>query len=126
MNYTYVLSAAFLYSFGVSEKDIGHYTAAIKVNNKWEIYDDLKSKAMEVTNQKCYIIHALLFLKDEKSIDQAIESTSKGTLLKSQSKMLPKIGFLRNTMLSKVTQKIKGKTVKLKNSCAFDSLIQVI
>lgn len=63
MDDSYILLAAFLYSPGVSDSDIGHYTTGIKVNDKWEIYDDLKQKAEEVSSNKEVIIHALLYLK---------------------------------------------------------------
>lgn len=63
MNDSYVLFAAFLYSYGVSDSDIGHYTTAIKINDKWEIYDDLKQKSEEISPNKAVFIHALLYLK---------------------------------------------------------------
>lgn len=63
MNDSYILSAAFLYSLGVSDADVGHYTTGIKVNDKWEIYDDLKQKPEEVSSNKEVTIHALLYLR---------------------------------------------------------------
>lgn len=63
MNDRYILLAAFLYSPGVSGADIGHYTAAIKVNDKWEIFDDLKQKSEEVSPNKAVMIHALFYLE---------------------------------------------------------------
>lgn len=63
MDNTYVLLAAFLYSGGISGADIGHYITGIKVNDKWEIYDDLKTKPEEVSPNKAVTIHALLYLK---------------------------------------------------------------
>lgn len=63
MNDSYVLSAAFLYSLGVTSADIGHYKTAIKINDKWEIYDDMKTKFEEVSPNKEAIIHALFYLK---------------------------------------------------------------
>lgn len=62
MNDSYVLSAAVLFSYGVSDSDIRHYTAAIKINDKWEIYDDMKQKTEEVSNKEV-IVHAILYLK---------------------------------------------------------------
>lgn len=63
MNDKYILFAAFLYSLGVSAADVGHYMTGIKVNDKWEIYDDLKQKPEEVSPNKAVFIHALLYLK---------------------------------------------------------------
>lgn len=45
--------------------------------------------------------------------------------LMTSEKKQPKIGFLSNASLSTTTHKIKGKTIKLKNTCAFDSFVQV-
>lgn len=61
----YVLHAAFLYKYGVHDSDIGHYTVAIKLNEKWEIYDDYATKPKEVSNQHESIIHALFYVKRE-------------------------------------------------------------
>lgn len=55
----YVLHAAFLYKYGVNDDDIGHYTVAIKLNDKWEIYDDYVSKTKEVStysNSPCAVL----------------------------------------------------------------------
>lgn len=63
MNDDYILLAAFLYSSGVSDTDIGHYMTGIKINDRWEIYDDLKQKCEDVSPNKEVTIHALLYIK---------------------------------------------------------------
>lgn len=63
INDTYVLCAAFIYILGVSTNDHGHYTVGIKINDKWEIYDDRMKNLVEVNGQKSVIIHALFYLK---------------------------------------------------------------
>lgn len=45
--------------------------------------------------------------------------------LMTSEKKTPKIGFLRNASLSTVTHVINGRKIKLKNTCGFDSLVQV-
>lgn len=59
----FVLMAVFVYSEGVNEKDIGHYAVAVKINDKFEIYDDLEAKCQEVSGEKKVIVHALLYLR---------------------------------------------------------------
>lgn len=63
MNETFILCAAFIYTLGVSTNDHGHYSVGIKINNKWEIYDDRNKKAVEVSGRTSVIIHALIYLK---------------------------------------------------------------
>lgn len=58
-----ILFAAFIYDKGVWDKDVGHYTVGIRINEKWEISDDTKSKSKEVSANNSAAIEALLYLK---------------------------------------------------------------
>lgn len=64
-NNQFFLHAAFLYKHGAHDNDIGHYIVAIKLNEKWEMYDDYKQKAIEVSNKHSAVIHALFYVKRE-------------------------------------------------------------
>lgn len=81
------MHAAFLYQYGVHDNDIGHYTVAIKLNEKWEIYDDYKTKPKEVSNQHSAIIHALFYVKREKEIEK--ENLVHNSPLHKQAKKRP-------------------------------------
>lgn len=64
LDHRFTLVAAFLYSHGSFDSDIGHYTAAIKLNEKWEIFDDCASKTKEVSNNHKAVVHALMYVRD--------------------------------------------------------------
>lgn len=60
---SYVLFAVFICMPGINNTDIAHYTTGIRINDKWEIYDDLTDKPFEVNANKEIIVHAVLYLK---------------------------------------------------------------
>lgn len=97
-NNQYVLHAAFLYQYGAHDDDIGHYTVAIKLNEKWEIYDDYKKKAIEVSNQHSAIIHALFYVKREK-VNEKENVDNNASLQKPAKKgSAKKLGKIHNTI----------------------------
>lgn len=61
----YILVAAFLYYHGAYDNDIGHYKVAIKINEKWELFDDYEPKTKELSNNHRAVIHALMYVKNE-------------------------------------------------------------
>lgn len=66
----YILVAAFLYHHGAYDDDIGHYTVAVKFNEKWEQYDDYKSKTSFIKSHQPMIIHALFYVYNETTEEQ--------------------------------------------------------
>lgn len=70
----YILVAAFLYFHGASDSDIGHYKVAIKLNEKWELFDDYDPRTKELTNNHAFIIHALMYVKHEDESDSQEEN----------------------------------------------------
>lgn len=63
MDNTYVLAAACLYYPGVIDMDNSHYSSAIRINGKFEIYDDMDSKVSEVPSNTSKFIQALFYVK---------------------------------------------------------------
>lgn len=63
MDDKYILSAAIMCIAGVTAEDAIHYIAGIKINDRWEIYDDLKKKSEDIAPNKAMKIHVLLYLK---------------------------------------------------------------
>lgn len=63
MDKGYILSAAMMYIAGVTDEDVGQYIAGIKINDRWEIFDDLKKKSEEISPNKAMEIQVLLYLK---------------------------------------------------------------
>lgn len=64
-NNQYQLVAAFLLEPGVSDEDTGHYKVAIKLNEKFEIYDNYKSKAQEVPSKHQAVVTGLFYVKND-------------------------------------------------------------
>lgn len=59
----YFLVGLVLFNPPIFETDIGHYTAAIRLNNKWEIYDDMRSKPHPISANENAVIHCLFYIK---------------------------------------------------------------
>lgn len=78
-NDTYILAAAILSYPGVWDKDVRHFTAAIKLNQNWEIYDDIKQKPEEVSSRKSFAIRALFYLKRERQRNEETTSARRST-----------------------------------------------
>lgn len=61
---TYVLCGAILFKPPTSSVDIGHYVvAAVKINDTWEVFDDMQSKSKLFSRSKKVIIHNLLYIQ---------------------------------------------------------------
>lgn len=106
-NNQYVLLAAFLYRYGVYDNDIGHYTVAIKLNERWELFDDHESKTKELSNQHSAIIHALLYVKYEEENEKENEDKNSDNSLKKRTrtkKRRIKLPLNRQTKKQKQTE----------------------
>lgn len=64
-NKKFVLFGAFLFTPSPVPGDIGHYTAAIKINDQWEIYDDMSTKAAHWNKDKHVIIHTIFYICEQ-------------------------------------------------------------
>lgn len=73
---TYILVAAFLFKPGINLQDIGHYVTADRINERWEMYDNLKDKAVEMSSQKSVVIQSLLYLKYNQNSNNCGETSS--------------------------------------------------
>lgn len=45
------------------QRDIGHYTAAIRINNKWEVFDDMRSQSYSTSPNQSAVIHCIFYIK---------------------------------------------------------------
>lgn len=59
----YVLFGLIVFHSPLSENDIGHYSAAIRLNNRWEMYDGLRSKPFSVSAGQEAVIHCIFYVK---------------------------------------------------------------
>lgn len=59
----YVLFGLVIFKPPLLECDTGHYTSAIRINNKWEMYDDLRSKPFTVPANENAVIHCIFYIK---------------------------------------------------------------
>lgn len=65
MKRKYVLFGLILFRPPFMETDIGHYTSAIRLNNKWEMFDDSRPKSYTVPNNAKAVIHAIFYIKSD-------------------------------------------------------------
>lgn len=64
----FVIAGAIVFIPPIVDGDIGHYVCADKINNQWEIYDDLESKSPQnKSSNASVIIHALMYVISEKN-----------------------------------------------------------
>lgn len=65
-NNSFVIVGAIVFIPPIMETDIGHYIAAVKFNNQWQIYDDYDPKSPKIKSAKSNVlIHALVYVVPE-------------------------------------------------------------
>ncbi|KAJ6626442.1 hypothetical protein Bhyg_17974, partial [Pseudolycoriella hygida] len=62
-NIEYVPFGIIIFNPSFLESDTGHYSAAIQLNNRWEVYDDLRPKPYELPGNNRAVIHCVCYLK---------------------------------------------------------------
>ncbi|KAJ6648081.1 Cationic amino acid transporter 2, partial [Pseudolycoriella hygida] len=62
-NIEYVLFGIIIFNQPFLESNTGHYSAAIRLNNRWEVYDDLRPKPYELPGNNRAVIHCVFYLK---------------------------------------------------------------
>lgn len=73
----YTLASVILFEPPRNANGIGHYTAAVRQNNKFEVFDDLRTSTYTIDNKTEACIHSLLY----------VSSTYKSTSPKSPLKI---------------------------------------
>lgn len=59
---TFQLRGVVVFKPPLRDSDAGHYYAlSLRVGNKWEVYDDLKSKVTTLSGEEEISIHLLIF-----------------------------------------------------------------
>ena len=61
----FVLFGAILFTPPLIPEDLGHYTAAIKLNQRWEVYDDIRNGTYEISNEETVYFSVLFYLEEE-------------------------------------------------------------
>lgn len=59
----YALAASILFTPPVIPNDIGHYTAAIRFNSNWEVFDDLRNSTYTISDSTDICVHCLVYIK---------------------------------------------------------------
>lgn len=59
---TYLLAAAILFAPPSSVAGLGHYSAAVRINKNFEVYDDLRPRPFEIDNTTPVCIHSILYV----------------------------------------------------------------
>lgn len=65
-NHRYTLAAVIIFSPPGNHAGIGHYTSAVRINNKFEVYDDLRPRTYEIDNTMEVCVHSLLYVALQK------------------------------------------------------------
>lgn len=73
-NQKYVLFGLAVFKPPLLQGDVGHYTSAIRINNKWEMYDDLRSRPFTVSSKEKVVIHVMFYIKVDDSENSASKS----------------------------------------------------
>lgn len=63
LGHNFVLFGLLAFLPPLSVNDTGHYTALIRINNRWETFDDLRSKSYPVSSTMHIIIHCIFYVK---------------------------------------------------------------
>lgn len=63
---SYLLAAAILFAPPSNATGLGHYTTAVRINDKFEVYDDLRPNTFTVDNDLPVCIHCLLYVSPNK------------------------------------------------------------
>lgn len=58
----YALFGVILFHPPLIQDDSGHYVAAVKLNNTWQIFDDLKSKTYNIKKTEKVVVHFLFYI----------------------------------------------------------------
>lgn len=74
----YVLFGLVLFKPPIFDSDIGHYTCAIRLNNKFEMYDDMRAKPFSVSANENAVIHCLFYIKTGISVNLNRNPTNNG------------------------------------------------
>lgn len=65
-NQTYALAAVVLFSPLGNVAGLGHFTAAVRINNQFEVYDDLREKPYGISKTTEVCVHSLLYVLTQK------------------------------------------------------------
>lgn len=63
---SYLLAAAILFAPPSNATGLGHYIAAVRINDKFEVYDDLRPNTFTIGNDLPVCIHCLLYVSPNK------------------------------------------------------------
>lgn len=63
---SYLLAALILFAPPSTVTGLGHYTAAVRVNDRFEIFDDLRTNTYTIDNNLSVCIHSLLYVERKK------------------------------------------------------------
>lgn len=62
---SYLLAAVILFAPPSNVTGLGHFTTAVRINDKFEIFDDLRTNTYTVDNKLIVCIHSMLYVSAE-------------------------------------------------------------
>lgn len=60
---SYVIASVILFAPSLADGGMGHYAAAVRLNDKWEVYDDYKNEPYIMSDKDSVVIHSLFYIK---------------------------------------------------------------
>lgn len=143
-----ILFGAILYIYPLLEGDSGHYVTAIKINENWSTFDDMKTQPHLVSKKKIFVVHTLIYTEigvntSHKTAADSRKPTSQTNMENVENKRKENTAIPKSTpgdnsiqnpesSLLESDQEIVNKIVILtnggvgfRNTCAFDSVAQV-
>lgn len=62
----YLLAAVIIFTPPLNVTGLGHYTTAVRFNDQFEIFDDLRANTHKIDNSTTVCIHSLLYVERKK------------------------------------------------------------
>lgn len=61
-NKQYLISSVILFEPPYSHLGVGHFSTAIRLNERWEVFDDLRSNTYFVSSTQKLVVHSIMYL----------------------------------------------------------------
>lgn len=61
-NKQYLLSSVIIFEPPHSHLGVGHFSTAIRLNERWEVFDDLRSNPYFVSSTQKLVVHSIMYL----------------------------------------------------------------
>lgn len=63
----FMLQGVIIFKPPIIDDDLGHYMCAVRINNNWELYDDMDSQPRLKKKRDKVCIHAVFYINGKKN-----------------------------------------------------------